>query len=123
MERTFPTWQRKFQNFVVGFYADMKEPLEGSPPELQLVVVGEEEVVVSALGGLAGAPAAVLSRLPVSQHHEPGDQDPGAGGVFAEQVAQFQLLQVLPLAGLQGGDLSEAKAGFPAGRSLSHPQF
>ena len=90
-----------------------------------MVVVGEDEVVVSALGGLAGAPAAVLSRLPVSQHHEPGDQDPGAGGVFAEQVAgtQFQLLQVLPLAGLQGGDLSEAKAGFPAGRSLSHPQF
>ena len=87
-----------------------------------VVVVGEEEVVVSALGGLAGAPAAVLSRLPVSQHHEPGDQDPG---VFAEQVAgtQFQLLQVLPLAGLQGEDLSEAQTGFPAGRSLSHPQF
>ena len=80
--------------------------------------------MVSALGGLAGAPAAVLSRLPVSQHHEPGDQDPGAG-VVAEQVAgtQFQLLQVLPLAGLQGGDLSEAQAGFPAGQSLSHPQF
>ena len=73
-------------------------------------------MVVSALGGLAGAPAAVLSRLPVSQHHGPGDQDPGAGGGVAEQVAgtQFQLLQVLPLAGLQGGDLSEAKAGFPA---------
>ena len=68
------------------------------------MVVGEEEVVVSALGGLAGAPAAVLSRLPVLQYHEPGDQDPGAGGVVAEQVAgtQFQLLQVLPLAGLQG---------------------
>ena len=67
------------------------------------MVVGEEEVVVSALGGLAGAPAAVLSRLPVSQHHEPGDQDPGAGGVVAEQVAgtHFQLLQVLPLAKYQ----------------------
>ena len=90
-----------------------------------MVVVGEEEVVVSALVGLAGAPAAVLSRLPVSQHHKPGDQDPSAGGVVAEQVAgtHFQLLQVLPLAGLQGGDLSEAQAGFPAGRSLSHPQF
>ena len=63
-------------------------------------------MVVSALGGLAGAPAAVLSRLPVSQHHEPGDQDPGAGSVVAEQVAgtQFQLLQVLPLAGLQCGE-------------------
>ena len=71
-----------------------------------MVVVGEEEVVVRALGGSTGAPAALLSRHHVSQHHEPGDQAPGGDGVVAEHAAvtHFQLLQVLPL-GIQGGDL------------------
>ena len=81
---------------------------------------GEEGVVVRALGGLTGAPVAVLSRLLVSQHLSPGDRVPGAGGVVAElvveQVVGLQLLQVLPLAGLQGEDLSGTRAGFPAGR-------
>ena len=77
---------------------------------------GEEGVVVRALGGLTGAPVAVLSRLLVSQHLSPGDQDPGAGGVVAEQVVELQLIQVLPLVGLQGEDLAGIRAGFPAGR-------
>ena len=87
-----------------------------------MVVVGEEEgegeegVVVRALGGLTGAPVAVLSRLLVSQHLSPGDQVPGAGGVVAEQVVELQLIQVLPLVGLQGEDLAGIRAGFPAGR-------
>ena len=87
-----------------------------------VVVVGEEEgegeegVVVRALGGLTGAPVAVLSRLLVSQHLSPGDQVPGAGGVVAEQVVELQLIQVLPLVGLQGEDLAGIRAGFPAGR-------
>ena len=81
---------------------------------------GEEGVVVRALGGLTGAPVAVLSRLLVWQHLSPGDQVPGAGGVVAEQVVEhvvgLQLLQVLPLVGLQGEGLSGCRAGFPAGR-------
>ena len=91
-----------------------------------VVVVGEEEgegeegVVVRALGGLTGAPVAVLSRLLVSRHLSPGGRVPGAGGVVAElvveQVVGLQLLQVLPLAGLQGEGLSGARAGFLAGR-------
>ena len=91
-----------------------------------VVVVGEGEEggVVRALGGLTGAPVAVLSRLLVSQHLSPGDRVPGAGGVVAELVVEqvvglvvgLQLLQVLPLAGLQGEDLSGTRAGFPAGR-------
>ena len=80
-------------------------------------VEGEEEVVVRALGGLTGVPpAAVLSRLLVSKHLAPGDQVPGAGGVVAEQVVELQLIQVLPLVGLQGEDLAGIRAGFPAGR-------
>ena len=67
---------------------------------------GEEGMVVRSLGGLTGAPVSVLSRLLVWQHLSPGDQVPGAGGVVAEQVVEhvvgLQLLQVLPLAGLQG---------------------
>ena len=81
-----------------------------------MVGEGEEGVVVRALGGLTGAPVAVLSRLLVSQHLSPGDQVPGAGGVVAEQVVELQLIQVLPLVGLQGEDLAGIRAGFPAGR-------
>ena len=90
-----------------------------------VVVVGEGEegMVVRSLGGLTGAPVAVLSRLLVWQHLSPGDQVPGAGGVVVEQVVEqvvglqlLQFLQFLPLAGLQGVDLSGTRAGFPAVR-------
>ena len=81
---------------------------------------GEEGMVVRSLGGLTGAPVSVLSRLLVWQHLSPGDQVPGAGGVVVEQVVEqvvgLQLLQFLPLAGLQGVDLSGNRAGFPAVR-------
>ena len=74
------------------------------------------------LGGTAGSPAAVPSRHRVSHYPEPGVQVLGGDVVLAVH-AVGKLLQVLPLAWLQGGDLSEAQSGFPAGRSLSHPQF